>query len=73
MSSGYNRKERYMSRKDNMMRHIKFMSYWIKIMIPFFTFTITKKETNNKSKAQLTAFYMRIKNKTSTIKTLKEE
>jgi hypothetical protein len=42
MSSGWNRKESYMLEKDNMTRHIKFMSYWIKTTIPPFTFTITQ-------------------------------
>jgi hypothetical protein len=55
-----------------MTRHIKFMSYWIKIMIPLFTFTMIKKDTNSKSKAQLTTFYMRINNKTSTTKNSKD-
>jgi hypothetical protein len=71
MSSGWNRKERYMLKKDNMMRHINFMSYWIKTMIPFFTFTITQKDTNSKTRGQLTAFCMRTKNETSTTKNSK--
>ena len=57
-SSRWNKKERYMLLKDNMTRHIKFLSYWIKITIPLFTFTITQKYTNNRSRGQLTAFYM---------------
>jgi hypothetical protein len=36
-------KKRYMLKKDNMTRHIKFLNYWIKTTIPPFTFTITKK------------------------------
>jgi hypothetical protein len=48
MSGGWNRKERYMLEKDNMMRHIKFLSYLIKTMIPLFRFTITKKNTNSR-------------------------
>jgi len=55
-----------MLEKDNMTKHIKFMSYWIKIMIPLFTFTITKKDTNNRLRRQLIVFYMRMKNETST-------
>ena len=62
----------YMPEKDNMTRHIKFMSYWIKIIIPLFTFTITKKDTNNISGGQLTAFYMKMKNETNTTKNSKE-
>jgi len=73
MSSGWNRKEKYMLEKDNMMRHIKFLSYWIKTMIPPFTFTITQKDTNSRLRGQLIAFYVRIKNKTSIKKTLKEK
>jgi hypothetical protein len=61
-----------MLKKDNMMRHIMFLSYWIKITISLFTFTITKKDTNSKSRGQLTVFYMRTKNETSTIKNSKE-
>jgi len=61
-----------MLEKDNMTRHIKFLSYWIKTMIPLFTFIKTKKDTNNISRGQLTAFYMRMKNKTSTSKNSKE-
>jgi hypothetical protein len=73
MSNGWNRKERYMLKKDNMTRHIKFPSYWIKTTILFFTFTITKKDTNSKSRGQLAAFYMREKKKeTSTTKNSKE-
>ena len=45
MSSGWNREERYMLKNDNMTRHIKFLSYWIKTTIPLFTFTITQKDT----------------------------
>jgi hypothetical protein len=72
MSSGWNRKERYILEKDNMTRHIKFMSYWIKTTIPFFTFIITQKDTNSRSRGQLTAFYMKMKNETSTTKNSKE-
>jgi hypothetical protein len=61
-----------MPEKDNMTRHIKFLSYWIKTMIPPFTFIITKKDTNSISRGQLTAFYMRMKNETSTTKNSKE-
>jgi len=61
-----------MLEKDNMTRHIKFLSYWIKTTIPFFTFIKTKKDTNNILRGQLTAFYMRMKNKTSTSKNFKE-
>jgi hypothetical protein len=50
MSSGWNIKERYMLKEDNMTRHIKFLSYWIKITIPSFTFTITQKDTNSGSR-----------------------
>jgi len=71
MSSGWNRKKRYMHEKDNMMRNIKFLSYWIKTTIPPFTFTLTKKDTNNKSRGQLTVFYMRTKKKISTTKNFK--
>jgi hypothetical protein len=71
MSSGWNRKERYMLEKDNMTRHIKFISYWIKTTIPLFTFTIPQKDTNNKPRGQLIAFYMRTKNETSTTKNSK--
>jgi hypothetical protein len=49
MSNGWNRKERYMLKKDNMTGHIKFLSYWIKTTIPLFNFTITQKDTNNRS------------------------
>jgi uncharacterized membrane protein (DUF106 family) len=66
ISSGWNREKMYMLEKDNMTKHIKFMSYWIKIMIPLFTFTITKKDTNNRLRRQLIVFYMRMKNETST-------
>jgi len=72
MSSRWNRKERYMLEKDNMTRHIKFLSYWIKTTILLFTFTITKKDTNSKSRGQLAAFYMRKKNETTTTKNSKE-
>ena len=68
MSSGWNRKEMYMLKEDNMTRHIKFLSYWIKTTIPLFTFTITQKDTNSGSRGQLTTFYMRTKNETSTTK-----
>ena len=57
-----------MLKEDNMTRHIKFLSYWIKTTIPLFTFTITQKDKNNGSRGLLTAFYMRTKNKTSTTK-----
>jgi len=50
MSSGWNRKERYMLKEDNMTRHIKFLSYWIKTTILLFTFTITYKDTNSGSR-----------------------
>jgi len=40
-------------------------------MIPVFTFTITKKDTNNISRGQLTVFYMRTKNEISTTKNFK--
>ena len=72
MSSGWNRKERHIIKKHNMTRHIKFTSNWIKTTIPLFTFTITKKDTNSISREQLASFYMRTKNKTSTIKNSKE-
>jgi len=68
MSSGWNIKESYMLEKDNMTRHINFMSYWIKTTIPPFTFTITQKDTNSRSRRQLFAFFMRTKNETSTTK-----
>jgi hypothetical protein len=42
-----------------MTRYLKFLSYWIKTTIPLFTFTITKKDTNNRSRGQLIAFCMR--------------
>jgi hypothetical protein len=71
MSSGWNKKERCMLKKDNMTRHIKFLSYWIKTTIPLFTFTIKKKYTNSRSRGQLTTFYMRMKNETSTTKNSK--
>jgi hypothetical protein len=71
MSSGWNRKERYMLEKDNMTRYIKFLSYWIKTMIPLFTFTITPKDTNSRSRGQFTAFNMRMKNETSKTKNSK--
>jgi len=74
MSSGWNKKERYMLKKDNMTKHIKFLSYWIKITIPLFTFTITKKETNNRLRGQIAGFFfMRMKNETSTTKNSKEK
>jgi hypothetical protein len=60
-----------MLKKYNMMRHIKFMSYWIKTTIPLFTFTITQKDTNRITRGQLTAFCMRMKNETSTTKNSK--
>jgi hypothetical protein len=47
MSNGWNRKERYMFEEDSMTRHIKFLSYLIKITIPLFTFTTTKKYINS--------------------------
>ena len=72
ISNGWDRKEMYMPEKDNMTRHIKFLSYWIKTIIPLFTFTITKKDTNNVSRGQLTAFYMKMKNETNTTKNSKE-
>jgi len=71
MSSGCNRKEMYMLKKDNMTRHMKFMSYWIKTTIPLFTFTITQKDTNSGTRGQFTAFCMRTKNETSTSKNSK--
>jgi hypothetical protein len=61
MSSGWNRKERYMIEKDNMMRHIKFLSYWIKTMIRLSTFIITKKDTNSRSRGKFIVFYKRTK------------
>jgi len=73
MSSGWNRKERYMLEKDNMTRYIKFLSYWIKTTIHLFNFTITQKDTNNRWRGQLAAFCMRTKNKTSTNKNSKGE
>jgi len=63
----------YMLEKDNMTRHIEFLSHWVKTTIYLFTFTVTKKDTNNISKRQLTVFYMRMKNKISTTKNFKEE
>jgi hypothetical protein len=72
MSSGWNEKERYVLEKDNIMRHIKFLSYWMKTTIPLFTFTITKKYTNSRMRGQLVVFYIRTKNKTSTTKNSKE-
>jgi len=72
MSSGWNRKERYMLEKDNMMRHIKFLGYWIKTTIPLFTFIITQKDTNSRSRWQLIAFCMRTNNKTNITKNFKE-
>ena len=71
ISSGWNRKEKYMLKKDNMIRHIKFLSYWIKTTMSLSTFTVTKKDTDSKSRGQLTVFYMRIKNKTNTTKNSK--
>jgi hypothetical protein len=71
MSSRWNRKERNKLKKDNMMRYIKFMSYWITTTIPLFTFTITNKNINSKSRGQLTAFYTRTTNETSTTKNTK--
>jgi len=68
MSSGWNRKERYMLKEDSMTRHIKFLSYWIKTTIPLFTFTITQKDTNSGSRGYLTTLYIRTKNETSTTK-----
>jgi hypothetical protein len=61
----------YMLEKDNMTRYIKFLSYWIKTMIPLFSFTITRKNTNSRSRGQLTALNMRMKNETSTTKNSK--
>jgi hypothetical protein len=72
MSNGWNEKERYMLEKDNIMRYIKFMSYWIKTTILLFTFTINKKYTNNRSRGHVSMFYMRTNDKTSTIKISKE-
>jgi hypothetical protein len=60
-----------MLEKDNMTRHIKFLSYWIKTTILFFSFTITKKGINNRLRGQLIVFYMRTKNETSTTKKYK--
>jgi homoserine trans-succinylase len=40
-------------------------------MIPVFTFTITKKDINNRSRGQFTVFYMRTKNEISTTKNFK--
>jgi len=73
MSIGWNRKEGYMLEKDNMTKHINFLSYWIKTTIPLFTFTITNKDTNSKSRGQLTVFYIRTRNRTSTTKNSKGE
>jgi hypothetical protein len=64
-------KKRYMLKKNNMKGHIKFLSYWIKTTIPFFTFTITWKDTNSRSRGQLTALYMRTNNETSITKNSK--
>jgi hypothetical protein len=61
-----------MLEKDNMMRHIKFLSYWIKTTIPPFTFYITKKDANNILRGQFTVFYMKTKNEISTTKNSKE-
>jgi len=62
-----------MLEKGNMTRYIKFLSYWIKTMIPLFSFTITWKDTNSRSRGQLTAFNMSMKNETSTTKNSKGE
>jgi len=43
------------------MRHIKFLSYWIKIMIHLSTFIITKKDTNSKLREKFIVFYKRTK------------
>jgi len=56
-----------------MTRHIEFLSHWVKTTIYLFTFNVTKKDTNNISKRQLTVFYMRMKNKIRTTKNFKEE
>ena len=72
MSSGWNRKERYMLEKKNMMKHMKFLIYWIKTTIPLLTFTITKKEINSTARGQLIMFYMMTKNETITMKKFKE-
>jgi hypothetical protein len=56
-----------------MTKNIKFLSYWIKTMIPLFIFIITKKYTNSRSREKLIAFYMRMKNETSTTKNSKEK
>jgi hypothetical protein len=61
-----------MLEKYNMMRHIKFLSYLIKTTIPLLTFTIANRYTNNRSRGQLAAFHMRMKNETSTTKHFKE-
>jgi hypothetical protein len=61
-----------MLEKDNMTRYIKFMSYWMKTMIPFSTFTITKNDINSRSSGQSTAFYIRMKDKISTTKNSKK-
>ena len=49
------------------------MSYWIKTTIPFFTFTITQKDTNSRTRGQFTAFCIRMKNETNTTKNSKGE
>ena len=47
------------------------MSYWIKTTIPLFIFNITQKDINSRLRGQFTAFYIRMKNKTSTTKNSK--
>jgi hypothetical protein len=44
----------------------------MKTMIPPFTFTITKNDTNNRSSGQPIAFCMRMKDKISTTKNSKK-
>ena len=73
ISSRWNKKERYMLEKNNITRYIKFLSCWIKTTIPFFTFTVTKKESNNRSRGQFIAFCMGQRTKQVQPKTLKEE
>lgn len=66
-----------MPKKSNNMRYIKFMSNYIKALIPILTFTITKEETNSRSnsrsRGKLATFYTRTKNEVNTITNLRKE
>ena len=53
MSNGWNRKERYMLEKDNMTKHIKFLSYWVKTTRTIYRVLHKDEEQNKYNKKTL--------------------